>query len=376
MQPDKKGDFYVAVIEKPGRAGDRRDLRKSCPKSSERFPWPKSMRWGAPSSETRRADSGCGRCIPSSPPSGRKPRSPTSCRSKSTASPPATRRAAIASWRRSRSRCAARRLLWLSSTRPRSCSMRTRRRDIILTEAKQLAFAQGLELVEDDGLLAEVAGLVEWPVVLMGSFDGELPANPRGSHPRHHPQQPEMLRAARRRARQAGRQVPAGLEHRSRRRRRGHRRRQRARHPRPAVGCQVFLRDRFKDASSKIGCQSSRTSCFTRSSARRPSALSALSDWPPNWRRWSAPMPVKAKRAARLCKADLLTEVVGEFPELQGTMGKYYAEAQGEDEAVAHAMRGSLPAERAGRSGAERSGVGRRRAGGQDRHAGRILGDR
>jgi glycyl-tRNA synthetase beta chain len=45
----------------------------------------------------------------------------------------------------------------------------------------------------------------------------------------------------------------------------------------------------------------------------------------------------KAKRAARLCEADLLTEVVGEFPELQGVMGKYYAEAQGEDEAVAHA---------------------------------------
>jgi glycyl-tRNA synthetase beta chain len=45
----------------------------------------------------------------------------------------------------------------------------------------------------------------------------------------------------------------------------------------------------------------------------------------------------KARRAARLCKADLLTEVVGEFPELQGLMGKYLAEAQGEDEAVAHA---------------------------------------
>jgi glycyl-tRNA synthetase beta chain len=45
----------------------------------------------------------------------------------------------------------------------------------------------------------------------------------------------------------------------------------------------------------------------------------------------------KAKRAAHLCKADLLTEVVGEFPELQGLMGKYYAEDQGEDEAVAHA---------------------------------------
>jgi glycyl-tRNA synthetase beta chain len=46
----------------------------------------------------------------------------------------------------------------------------------------------------------------------------------------------------------------------------------------------------------------------------------------------------KARRAARLCKADLLTEAVGEFPELQGTMGKYYAEQQGEDEAVAHAI--------------------------------------
>ena len=54
-----------------------------------------------------------------------------------------------------------------------------RRRDIILAEAKQLAFAQGLELVDDDGLLAEVAGLVEWPVVLMGSFDAGFLQSPR-----------------------------------------------------------------------------------------------------------------------------------------------------------------------------------------------------
>ena len=45
----------------------------------------------------------------------------------------------------------------------------------------------------------------------------------------------------------------------------------------------------------------------------------------------------KAKRAAHLAKADLLTEVVGEFPELQGLMGKYYALAQGEDASVAAA---------------------------------------
>jgi glycyl-tRNA synthetase beta subunit len=46
-----------------------------------------------------------------------------------------------------------------------------RRRDIIRHDARDLAFAQGLEVIEDEGLLEEVAGLVEWPVVLMGSFD-------------------------------------------------------------------------------------------------------------------------------------------------------------------------------------------------------------
>src|SRR5262249_46971690 len=46
----------------------------------------------------------------------------------------------------------------------------------------------------------------------------------------------------------------------------------------------------------------------------------------------------KAERAAKLCKADLVTQMVGEFPELQGAMGRYYAEAQGEDETVAHAI--------------------------------------
>ena len=68
---------------------------------------------------------------------------------------------------------------------------------MILADAKNLAFAQGFELVEDAGLLAEVAGLVEWPVVLMGSFDEAFLADPARGDPRHHPHQPEMLRAAR-----------------------------------------------------------------------------------------------------------------------------------------------------------------------------------
>ena len=72
-----------------------------------------------------------------------------------------------------------------------------RRKEMILADAKNLAFAQGYELVEDAGLLAEVAGLVEWPVVLMGSFDEAFLVDPARGDPHHHPQQPEMLRAAR-----------------------------------------------------------------------------------------------------------------------------------------------------------------------------------
>ena len=70
-----------------------------------------------------------------------------------------------------------------------------RRKDIILHDAKDLAFAQGLELVEDEALLEEVAGLVEWPVVLMGSFDERFSRYPAGGDPRDDPREPEVLRS-------------------------------------------------------------------------------------------------------------------------------------------------------------------------------------
>ena len=72
-----------------------------------------------------------------------------------------------------------------------------RRKEIILADAKNLAFAQGFELVEDEGLLAEVAG----PRRMAGRADGRVrrgvPVDPARGDPRHHPRQPEMLRAAR-----------------------------------------------------------------------------------------------------------------------------------------------------------------------------------
>ena len=81
----------------------------------------------------------------------------------------------------------------------------------------------------------------------------------------------------------------------------------------------------------------------------------------------------KAKRAARLAKADLLTDMVGEFPELQGLMGKYYAPPRARTKASRRPAR--ITTSRSGpRSRADRSGVGRGRARGQDRHAGRVSG--
>ena len=69
-----------------------------------------------------------------------------------------------------------------------------RRKEIILADAKNLAFAQGLELVEDEGLLEEVAGLVEWPVVLMGAFEERFLEIPAEVIRADHPGEPEMLR--------------------------------------------------------------------------------------------------------------------------------------------------------------------------------------
>ena len=220
-----------------------------------------------------------------------------------------------------------------------------RRRDIILTEAKQLAFAQGLELIEDDGLLAEVAGLVEWPVVLMGSFDEKFLRIPE-----------EVIRATIRNnqkcfvlrdaahaklvdkfvlvsnleAEDGGKAIVAGNE-----------RVIRARLSDAKFFYETDLKTRLEDRlpkfkdiifHEKLGTQAERIERIEELAVDLvpfvvPSASPAE----------KRELIKKVQRASKLCKADLLTEVVGEFPELQGLMGKYYAQAQGEDEAVAHA---------------------------------------
>ena len=265
-----------------------------------------------------------------------------------------------------------------------------RRKAIILADAKNLAFAHGLELIEDEGLLEEVAGLVEWPVVLMGEFEAaflDLPpeviratirANQKcfvlrdalapasvmaGLEPAIHgaPSGASSSQSATRNGvdgrprpamtgsgRQARQQVHSRLEPRRARRRRGDRGRQRARRARAPRRRAPLLADRPRAPArrtrqgrkaarpapreararvvfhEKLGTQGERVErieALARELAPKVGADAEL-----------------AARAAQLAKADLVTEMVGEFPELQGLMGRYYAPRKGEEPSVAAAI--------------------------------------
>jgi glycyl-tRNA synthetase beta chain len=211
-----------------------------------------------------------------------------------------------------------------------------RRQEIILADAKNLAFAQGYELIEDLGLLAEVAGLVEWPVVLMGAFDEAFLAIPpevirttiRNNQkcfvlrdPRTAQLANKFILVANMEAEDGGKAIIAGNE-----------RVIRARLSDAKFFYETDLKTRLEDRlekfkhivfHEKLGTQWARIERIERLAGELAPIVGADVE--------------KAKRAARLAKADLLTEVVGEFPELQGLMGKYYALAQREDASVAAA---------------------------------------
>jgi glycyl-tRNA synthetase beta chain len=334
VQPDKKGDFYVAVIEKRGRAAIE-VIAEILPEVIKSFPWPKSMRWGAPSREpgaltwVRPLHS----IVATFGPETEDPDIVPFTVGGITAGNETRGHRFLAPQKFS-----VRRLADYQSKLDKAKVVldAERRKSIILTEAKQLAFAQGLELVEDQGLLDEVAGLVEWPVVLMGSFDEQflhipeevIRATIRNNQKcfvlrdaAHAKLVNKFLLVSNMEAEDGGKAIVAGNE-----------RVIRARLSDAKFFYETDLKTRLEDRlpkfehivfHEKLGSQAERIQRIEKLAAQLAPLVGAD--------------VAKARRAAKLCKADLLTEVVGEFPELQGLMGKYYAEAQGEDEAVAHA---------------------------------------
>src|SRR5271170_2686513 len=310
VQPDKKGDFYVAVIEKPGRAAID-VIGEIMPDVIKGFPWPKSMRWGEQSKapgaltwvrplhaivatfgpETEEPE-----IVPFSV-GGIAAGNETRGHRFLAPAPFTVRRFADYAQKLDKAKVV------LDAER---------RRDIILTEAKQLAFAQGLELVEDDGLLAEVAGLVEWPVVLMGSFDAKFLQIPQEviratirnnqkcfvlRDAAHAKLTDKFILVSNLETEDGGKSIVAGNE-----------RVIRARLSDAKFFYETDLKTRLEERLPKFEHIVFHEELGTQ--AERIRRISALA-------KELAPItkadPVKVERATLLCKADLLTEVVGEF---------------------------------------------------------------
>jgi glycyl-tRNA synthetase beta chain len=345
----KKGEFYVAVVEKPGRA-TLDLLGEILPAVLRNFPWPKSMRWGAGSTRPEAL-----RWV-------RPLQSIVATFGPETEEPEIVRFSLdgiesgdITYGHRflSPGPIQVRRFddYVTSLEKAKVVLDPARRKEIILADARQLAFAQGLELVEDEGLLAEVSGLVEWPVVLMGEFDEaflDIPA--------------EVIRATIRanqkcfvlktrdaadgalanrfilvsniEATDGGVAIAAGNG--------------RVVRARLSDALYFWQTDRkpladYADTTGKpldqrleklkamnivfhekLGTQGARVERITALARELAPLVGADVE--------------KAARAAQLCKADLMSEVVGEFPETQGLMGRRYALIQGEDADVAAAL--------------------------------------
>jgi glycyl-tRNA synthetase beta chain len=344
IEDPKKGAFYAAVIHRPGQPTGE-ILTAILPDIIRGFPFPKSMRWGeeSRSPEALRWIRPLHAIVCTFGPETEEPEIIPVAVNGLVASnltfghrfmaPAAIRVRRFADYVASLER--AKVVLDLD-----------RRKDLILHDARDLAFAQGLQLIEDDALLTQVAGLVEWPVVLMGEFDEAFLAMP-----------PEVIRATIRanqkcfvlqrrggtgeptdsgdvalanrfilvaniEASDGGRAIAAGN----------------ARVVRARLSDAKFfwesdlrtaLQDRLPKLShiifhEKLGSQKDRVDRLVN--LARAMAVPAGAD------------RAATERAAMLSKCDLVSEMVGEFPELQGLMGRYYAARQGESADVAAAL--------------------------------------
>ncbi|WP_295535307.1 glycine--tRNA ligase subunit beta [uncultured Thioclava sp.] len=333
IRDDKKGQVYFATIERPGRPATE-IVAEVLEHTIRNFPWPKSMRWGAGSLRWVRplhsilailSDEAGATIVPLDVDgiiAG------DSTRGHRFMAPDAFSVGGFESYAR---QLKAAKVVLDSESRAAT----------IWHDAQQMAFAKGWDVVEDKGLLAEVAGLVEWPLTLMGQIDDEfldLPPEVLQTSMKEHQKffsvkNPKTGRiegfvtVANRETADHGATILAGN--------------------------QKVLSARLSDAKffwendqrtikthglegmaagldavtfhNKLGSQGERIRRI-ESLAREIAPLVGAS-------------PDLASEAARVAKADLRSEMVYEFPELQGVMGRYYAKSASLDDRVADAVR-------------------------------------
>ncbi|NCQ24862.1 MAG: glycine--tRNA ligase subunit beta [Rhodobacteraceae bacterium CG17_big_fil_post_rev_8_21_14_2_50_63_15] len=324
LRDEKKGQVYFATITRPGRPATE-IVAVELEKLIRSFPWPKSMRWGAGSLRWVRPlhsilciltdDAGTVQVVDLDVDGIRADNMTEGHRFMGAG------RFAVSSFDDYRAKL----------RRDHVMLDAAERAEQIWQEAGNLAFASGYEMVEDSGLLAEVAGLVEWPVVLMGRIDEaflDLPTEVLQTSMRTHQKffsvkNPKTGRIERF-VTVANVETPdhGGTI---------------------LAGNQKVLTARLSDAKffwendlqavrgrGLEGMAEGLTSVTFHnrlgSQAERVARIAALA-------REIAPLVGAdadlAAEAARVCKADLQSEMVGEFPELQGLMGRYYAAAAG-----------------------------------------------
>lgn len=326
IQKDPKGDFYLAVTERKGRPTPA-VLAELIPEVIKSFPWPKSQRWGSGELTWVRPLHSIlctfdGEVVPFSVGTVKSSNQTRGHRFLGND---------VIEVRRFDD--------YVDQLKKAHVILNAGdRKAQILHDAQQLAHAQNLELIADDTLADEVAGLVEWPVPLIGQFDkgfldvpqeiliSTMRANQKYfalKDPRTGKLSNRFVVIANMVTKDGGKQIVAGNE----------------RVLRARLSDAKFFWDQdrktrlearvpqLKDIvfHAKLGTQLQRVERIERLAGEIATIIGADE--------------AKARRAARLCKADLVSGTVGEFPEVQGVMGRYFALNDGEDAAVADALR-------------------------------------
>ena len=316
VKDDKKGDFYVVKVEKPGRVASE-IVAELVPAVAAKFPWPKSMRWGSGRTTWVRPLHSIvclldGKVVPfaiENVETGRETRG-----HRFYGNVPFEVAGAAD---------------YVKALKDHKVILDTNERaSLIAEQARALAKEHKLALVEDEALLNENAGLTEWPTVLMGTFDEaflDVPAECLMlsmkqhqkcfslKHPRSGKLANRFLLVTNLTPKDGGAAIVGGNE--------------------------KVIAARLSDARffweqdlkrpldematalagitfhEKLGSQKDRVERVAELAFQIAGAVDASKE--------------DARRAAQLAKADLVSGMVGEFPELQGLMGRYYAEAGG-----------------------------------------------